>query len=272
MSDIPAKTSDALVQPPAMRMNLEAVKAIYTFEMSRFFRTWIQSVISPVLSTSLYFVVFGAAIGGRIAEVEGVTYGAFIVPGLIMLMILTQSVANGSFGIFFPKFLGTIYELLSAPVSSMEIVLGYVGAAASKSLILGIIVLMTAGFFVPIRIDHPLWMLFFLVATAVAFSLLGFIIGIVVKAMDQLQTVPLLIIMPLTFLGGVFYPLSVLPPFWQTVSLFNPIVYLISGYRWSFYSISDVNIAISLGVTVLFLAIELAIVAWIFRTGYRIKT
>jgi ABC-2 type transport system permease protein len=256
---------------PAMRVNFEAVKAIYTFEMARTFRTWIQSIISPVISTSLYFVVFGSAIGGRITEIEGVTYGAFIVPGLIMLMIITQSVANGSFGIFFPKFLGTIYELLSAPVSSMEIVVGYVGAAASKSLILGIIVLLTAGFFVPIRIDHPLMMLFFLVATAVAFSLLGFIIGIVVKGMDQLQTVPLLILTPLTFLGGTFYSLSVLPPFWQVVSLFNPIVYLISGFRWSFYSISDVNVWISLTATVVVLLVELGIVAWIFRTGYRLK-
>ena len=253
-------------------MNVEAVKSIYKFEMSRAFRTWIQSIVSPVLSTSLYFVVFGAAIGGRITEIDGVSYGSFIVPGLIMLMILTQSVANGSFGIFFPKFLGTIYELLSAPVSSMEIVLCYVGAAATKSLILGVIVLATAGFFVPIRIDHPLWMVFFLVATAVAFSLLGFIIGIVVKAMDQLQTVPLLIIMPLTFLGGVFYPLNVLPEFWQNVSLFNPIVYLISGFRWSFYSVADVNILISLGATIALLVVELIIVAWIFRTGYRLKT
>jgi ABC-2 type transport system permease protein len=273
-SDAPVKPAEtsahAAVDVPAM--NIEAVKSIYKFEMARFFRTWMQSVLSPVISTSLYFVVFGAAIGSRITEIEGVTYGAFIVPGLIMLMILTQSVSNGSFGIFFPKFLGTIYELLSAPVSAMEIVLGYVGAAASKSLILGVIVLLTAGFFVPIRIDHPLWMLFFLVSTAVAFSLLGFIIGIVVKGMDQLQVVPLLIIMPLTFLGGVFYPLSVLPPLWQTISLFNPIVYLISGFRWSFYSVADVDVAISLGMTVGFLAIELMIVAWIFRTGYRIKT
>jgi ABC-2 type transport system permease protein len=273
-SDAPVKPAETsahhAVDVPAM--NIEAVKSIYKFEMARFFRTWMQSVLSPVISTSLYFVVFGAAIGSRITEIEGVTYGAFIVPGLIMLMILTQSVSNGSFGIFFPKFLGTIYELLSAPVSAMEIVLGYVGAAASKSLILGVIVLLTAGFFVPIRIDHPLWMLFFLVSTAVAFSLLGFIIGIVVKGMDQLQVVPLLIIMPLTFLGGVFYPLSVLPPLWHTISLFNPIVYLISGFRWSFYSVADVDVAISLGMTVGFLAIELAIVAWIFRTGYRIKT
>ena len=266
-------TVQAAARPAAAigLMNAEAVKSIYKFEMSRFFRTWIQSVISPVVSTSLYFVVFGAAIGGRITEIEGVSYGSFIVPGLIMLMILTQSVSNGSFGIFFPKFLGTIYELLSAPVSAMEIVLGYVGAAATKSLILGVIVLATAGFFVPIRIDHPEWMVFFLVSTAVTFSLLGFIIGIVVKAMDQLQTVPLLIIMPLTFLGGVFYPLNVLPPIWQTISLSNPIVYLISGFRWSFYSVADVNMLISVGFTLAFLAAELLIVAWLFRTGYRIK-
>lgn len=268
MTDIPVKPGEAIAP---MRMNLEAVRAIYTFEMNRFFRTWIQSVISPVLSTSLYFIVFGAAIGGRITEIEGVSYGSFIVPGLIMLMILTQSVSNGSFGIYFPKFLGTIYELLSAPVSSMEIVLGYVGAAASKSLLLGIIVLVTAGFFVPIRIDHPVWMLFFLVATAVAFSLLGFIIGIVVKGVDQLQTVPLLVITPLTFLGGVFYPLSVLPPLWQALSLFNPIVYLVSGFRWSFYGVADVDILVSLGAMLVFLIAELLIVAWIFRTGYRIK-
>jgi ABC-2 type transport system permease protein len=253
-------------------MNTQAVKAIYMFEMNRAFRTWIQSILGPVISTSLYFVVFGSAIGSRITEIDGVSYGSFIVPGLIMLMILTQSVANGSFGIYFPKFLGTIYELLSAPVSSMEIVLGYVGAAATKSLILGVIVLLTAGFFVPIRIDHPFWMLFFLVSTTVAFSLLGFIIGILVKGVDQLQMVPLLIITPLTFLGGTFYSLSVLPPFWQAVSLFNPIVYLISGFRWSFYGISDVNIGISLGATVVLLMVELAIVAWIFRTGYRLKS
>ena len=253
-------------------MNLHAVSAIYRFEMARTRRTLLQSIVSPVLSTSLYFVVFGSAIGSRIPEIDGVAYGSFIVPGLIMLMILTQSVSNGSFGIFFPKFLGTIYELLSAPVSSMEIVLGYVGAAASKSLILGVIVLLTAGFFVPIRIDHPIWMLFFLVATAMAFSMLGFIIGIVVKAMDQLQTVPLLIIMPLTFLGGVFYPLNVLPPIWQTISLFNPIVYLISGFRWAFYSVSDVDVAVSLGATAAFVLVELLIVTWIFRTGYRLKS
>ena len=252
-------------------MNFEAIKAIYKFEMARTFRTPLQSIISPVISTSLYFVVFGAAIGSRITEIEGVSYGAFIVPGLIMLMILTQSVSNGSFGIFFPKFLGTIYELLSAPVSYLEIIVGYVGAAATKSLILGILVLATAGFFVPLRIDHPLWMLLFLVLTAVTFSLVGFIIGILAKGMEQLQTVPLLIITPLTFLGGTFYSLSVLPPFWQTVSYFNPVVYLISGFRWSFYGIADVNVALSLGITLAFLAACLVIIAWIFRTGYRLK-
>ncbi|MHB1103950.1 MAG: ABC transporter permease [Devosia sp.] len=252
-------------------MNIEAVKAIYKFEMARTFRTPLQSIISPVISTSLYFIVFGAAIGARVTEIEGVSYGAFIVPGLIMLMILTQSVSNGSFGIFFPKFLGTIYELLSAPVSSLETVIGYVGAAASKSLILGVLVLATAGFFVPLRIDHPVWMLVFLVLTAVTFSLVGFIIGIWAKGMEQLQTVPLLIITPLTFLGGTFYSLGVLPPFWQAVSLFNPVVYLISLFRWSFYSISDVNIGVSLAMAAAFLAVCLGIVAWMFRTGYRLK-
>src|SRR3569833_2151255 len=226
-------------------MNLVAVGAIYKFEMARTFRTWMQSIIAPVISTSLYFVVFGSAIGGRITQIDGVTYGAFIVPGLIMLMILTQSVSNGSFGIFFPKFLGTIYELLSAPVSAFETVIGYVGAAASKSIILGLIVLATAGFFVPIRIDHPVWMVTFLVLTAVTFSLVGFIIGIWAKGMEQLQFVPLRIITPLTFLGGTFYSISVLPPFWQTVSLANPVLYLISGFRWSFYGNADVNVGIS---------------------------
>jgi ABC-2 type transport system permease protein len=253
-------------------MNIEAVKAIYTFEMARAIRTWQQSVLAPVISTSLYFVVFGAAIGSRITEIDGVSYGAFIVPGLIMLMLLTQSVSNGSFGIFFPKFLGTIYELLSAPISSLETVVGYVGAAASKSIILGVIVLATAGFFVPLRIDHPVWMVAFLLLTAVTFSLVGFIIGIWAKGMEQLQTVPLLIIMPLTFLGGSFYSLDVLPEFWRTVSLFNPMVYLVSGFRWSFYSVADVHVGISLGMTLLFLAICLVIVTWIFRTGYRLKT
>jgi len=252
-------------------MNLEAVKAIYYFEMARTFRTWIQSILAPVISTSLYFIVFGSAIGTRITEIDGVSYGAFIVPGLIMLMIVTQSVANGSFGIFFKKFSGTIYELLSAPISAMEIVTGFVGAAATKSLILGAIVLLTAGFFVPIHIEHPVVMVLFLLLTAITFSLLGFIIGIVVKQMDQLQTVPLLIIMPLTFLGGTFYSLNVLPPIWQTVSLFNPIVYLISGFRWSFFGLADVNIGVSLGATFAFLIAELLIITWIFRTGYRLK-
>ena len=253
-------------------MNFEAIKAIYKFEMARTFRTPLQSIIAPVISTSLYFIVFGAAIGSRIPEIEGVSYGAFIVPGLIMLMILTQSVSNGSFGIFFPKFLGTIYELLSAPVSYLEIVIGYVGAAATKSIILGVIVLATAGFFVPLRIDHPVWMVVFLILTAVTFSLLGFIIGIWADGMEKLQTVPLLIITPLTFLGGTFYSINVLPPFWQAVSLFNPIVYLISGFRWSFYGIADVNVGISLAMTLIFLGAGLGVVAWIFRTGYRLKT
>jgi ABC-2 type transport system permease protein len=253
-------------------MNLEAIRAIYKFEMARTFRTPLQSIVSPVISTSLYFVVFGAAIGSRITEIDGVSYGAFIVPGLIMLMLLTQSVSNASFGIFFPKFLGTIYELLSAPVSPFEAVTGYVGAAASKSLLIGVIVLATANFFVPVRIEHPIWMVAFLVLTAVTFSLVGFIIGIWAKGMEQLQTVPLLIITPLTFLGGTFYSINVLPPFWQTVSLFNPVVYLVSGFRWSFYGIADVDIGISLAMTLFFLAVCLVIVSWIFRTGYRLKT
>ena len=253
-------------------MNLEAVKAIYSFEMARAIRTWQQSILAPVISTSLYFVVFGAAIGSRITEIDGISYGAFIVPGLIMLMLLTQSVSNASFGIFFPKFLGTIYELLSAPVSSLETVVGYVGAAASKSVIIGLIVLATAGLFVPLRIDHPVWMVVFLLLTAVTFSLVGFIIGIWAKGMEQLQTVPLLIIMPLTFLGGSFYSLDVLPEFWQTVSLFNPVVYLVSGFRWSFYGVADVDVGISFGMTLFFLAVCLGIVTWMFRTGYRLKT
>jgi ABC-2 type transport system permease protein len=253
-------------------MNTHAIKAIYTSEMARTFRTPWQSIIAPVISTSLYFVVFGSAIGGRITEINGVSYGAFIVPGLIMLMILTQSVSNGSFGIYFPKFLGTIYELLSAPVSPLEIVIGYVGAAATKSILLGSIVLATAGFFVPIRIDHPIWMVAFLVLTAVTFSLVGFIIGIWAKGMEQLQIIPLIIITPLTFLGGTFYSISVLPPFWQTVSLFNPVLYLISGFRWSFYGMSDVNIGIATAATLGFLFACLAVVSWIFRTGYRLKT
>jgi ABC-2 type transport system permease protein len=253
-------------------MNLYAVRAIYKFEMSRTARTLAQSIVSPVISTSLYFVVFGAAMGSRITQIEGVAYGMFIVPGLIMLMLLTQSVANASFGIYFPRFTGTIYELLSAPVSFFEIVLGYVGAAASKSIILGLIILATAGLFVPLRIAHPGWMLAFLVLTSVTFSLLGFIIGIWADGFEKLQIVPLLIISPLTFLGGSFYSISVLPPFWQKVTLFNPVVYLISGFRWSFFEVADVSIAVSLGMTALFLVVCLALVWWIFKTGYRLKS
>jgi ABC-2 type transport system permease protein len=252
-------------------MNLYAIRAIYKFEMARTFRTLLQSVVSPVVSTSLYFVVFGGAIGSRIAEIDGVTYGAFIVPGLIMFSLLTQSISNASFGIYFPKFVGTIYELLSAPVSSMEIVTAYVGAAATKSLILGAIIFLTAGLFVPLQVEHPLWMFLFLVLTCVAFSLLGFIIGIWADGFEKLQFVPLLIVTPLTFLGGSFYSIEMLPPFWQTVSLFNPVVYLVSGFRWAFFGTSDVGIGVSLLMTLVFLSICLAIVAWIFRTGYRLK-
>ena len=253
-------------------MNLHAIRAIYKFEMARFWRTWLQSITSPVISTSLYFVVFGAAIGSRITAIDGVSYGAFIVPGLIMLSLVTQSISNGSFGIFFPKFTGTIYELLSAPVSSMEIVISYVGAAATKSIILGVIILATAGLFVPLEIEHPLWMLAFLVLTAVTFSLFGFILGIWADGFERLQIVPLLIITPLIFLGGSFYSVDMLPPFWQTVTLFNPVVYLISGFRWSFYGIADVSVGVSLAMTVVFLAVCLTIVWWIFKTGYRLKT
>ncbi len=253
-------------------MNLRAVRAIYTFEMARTGRTLMQSIISPVLSTSLYFVVFGAAIGSRITEIEGVSYGSFIVPGLIMMMILTQSTANASFGIYFPRFTGTIYEILSAPVSFFEIVLGYVGAAATKSIILGLLILATSALFVPLRIAHPVWMIAFLVLTAVTFSLLGFIIGIWADGFEKLQVIPLLVITPLTFLGGSFYSTSVLPPLWQTITLFNPVVYLISGFRWSFFEIADVSVGISLGMTLLFLLLCLATVWWIFRTGYRLKT
>jgi ABC-2 type transport system permease protein len=253
-------------------MNLRAVGAIYKFEMSRTARTLAQSIVSPVISTSLYFVVFGAAMGSRITQIEGVAYGLFIVPGLIMLMLLTQSVANASFGIYFPRFTGTIYELLSAPVSFFEIVLGYVGAAASKSIILGLIILATAGLFVPLKIAHPVWMLAFLVLTSVTFSLLGFIIGIWADGFEKLQIVPLLIISPLTFLGGSFYSISVLPPAWQTVTLFNPVVYLISGFRWSFFEIADVSVGVSLGMTAVFLIVCMAVVWWIFETGYRLKS
>jgi ABC-2 type transport system permease protein len=252
-------------------MNLHAVRAIYGFEMARTRRTLMQSVISPVVSTSLYFVVFGAAIGSRIQSVGGVSYGAFIVPGLIMLSLLTQSVSNASFGIYFPRFSGTIYELLSAPVSPLETVLGYVGAAATKSIALGLIILATAALFVPLQILHPVWMRLFLVLTALTFSLVGFIIGLWADGFEKLQVVPLLIITPLTFLGGSFYSIDMLPPAWQQVALVNPVVYLVSGFRWSFYGHADVAVGISLGMTVLFLVVSLAIVVWIFRTGWRLK-
>ena len=254
-----------------MIVNIHAVRAIYRFEMARTGRTLLQSIVSPVLSTSLYFVVFGTAIGSRIAEIDGVTYGAFIVPGLIMLSLLTQSVSNASFGIYFPRFTGTIYELLSAPVSYLEIVTAYVGAAATKSIILGLIILATAALFVPLRIAHPGWMLLFLVLTAVTFSLLGFIIGIWAEGFEKLQLVPLLIVTPLTFLGGTFYSIEMLPPLWQTVSLFNPVVYLVSGFRWSFYGLADVSVGISLAMTLVFLVACLAVVHWMFRTGYKLK-
>ena len=253
-------------------MNIHAIRAIYLFEMARTWRTLMQSIISPVLSTSLYFVVFGAAIGSRIQEIDGISYGAFIVPGLIMLSLLTQSISNASFGIYFPKFTGTIYELLSAPVSYVEIVVSYVGAAATKSIVLGLIILATAGLFVPLKVAHPFWMILFLVLTAVTFSLVGFIIGIWADGFEKLQLVPLLIITPLTFLGGSFYSIEMLPPFWRMVTLFNPVVYLISGFRWSFYGIADVSVGVSLAMTMVFTAISLAIVAWIFKTGYRLKT
>src|SRR5215475_11064076 len=253
-------------------MNLRAVQAIYSFEMARTGRTIWQSIVSPVLSTSLYFVVFGAAIGSRITEIEGVPYGSFIVPGLIMLTLLTQSTMNASFGIYFPRFTGTIYELLSAPVSPIEIVLGYVGAAATKSIILGLIILATSGLFVPLQIAHPVWMIAFLLLTAVTFSLLGFIIGLVADGFERLQVVPLLIITPLTFLGGSFYSISVLPPVWQTVTLFNPVVYLISGFRWAFFEIADVRVAVSVSMTFAFLLACLAVIWWIFKTGYRLKS
>ena len=255
-----------------MTMNIHAVRAIYRFEMARTRRTLMQSIVSPVISTSLYFVVFGAAIGSRIQNVEGISYGAFIVPGLIMLSLLTQSISNASFGIYFPRFTGTIFELLSAPVSYFEAVMAYVGAAATKSIILGFIILATAALFVPLRVAHPAWMVLFLVLTAVTFSLLGFIIGIWADGFEKLQMVPLLIVTPLTFLGGSFYSIDMLPPFWQTVTLFNPVVYLVSGFRWSFYDIADVSLGVSLAMTLVFLATFMVIVAWIFRTGYRLKT
>ena len=254
-----------------LAMNLYAVRAIYRYEMSRTGRTLFQSVVSPVISTSLYFIVFGAAIGTRISQIDGVSYGAFIVPGLIMLMLLTQSVTNAAFGIYFPRFVGTIYEMLSAPVSAFEIVLGYVGAAATKSIVLGFIILLTSFLFVPVRIEHPLWMLSFLVLTSLSFSLFGFILGLWADSFEKLQIVPLLILTPLTFLGGTFYSTSVLPPFWRTATLFNPLVYLISGFRWSFFGIADVDVGVSLAMTVLFLAVCMAIVWLFFKTGYRLK-
>jgi ABC-2 type transport system permease protein len=253
-------------------VNFYAIRAIYKFEMARTFRTLLQSIVTPVVSTSLYFVVFGAAIGSRITDIDGVSYGAFIVPGLIMLSLLTQSISNASFGIFFPKFTGTIYELLSAPVSYIEIVISYVGAAATKSIILGLIILATAGLFVPLEVAHPLWMIAFLVLTSVSFSLFGFLLGIWAEGFEKLQLVPFLIITPLIFLGGSFYSVEMLPPFWQTVTFFNPVVYLISGFRWSFYGIADVSVGLSLAMTVCFLAVCLAAVWWIFKTGYRLKT
>ncbi len=254
-----------------MALNYFGIRAIYLFELARTRRTIMQSIIAPVISTSLYFIVFGSAIGSRITQMEGISYGAFIVPGLIMLSLLTQSISNASFGIYFPKFSGTIYELLSAPLSPFEIILSYVGAAATKSIFLGVVILITAAFFVPLRIDHPIWMLVYLILTSVTFSLIGFIIGIWADGFEKLQVVPLLIITPLTFLGGSFYSISVLPPFWQNVALLNPVVYLISGFRWSFYSIEDVNLWLSLSMTLGFLALSIATVIWVFKTGYRLK-
>ncbi|HYB66605.1 MAG TPA: ABC transporter permease [Steroidobacteraceae bacterium] len=252
-------------------MNVFAIRAIYRFEMARTFRTLMQSIAAPVLSTALYFVVFGAAIGARMGRVDGVGYGSFIVPGLIMLSILTESVSNASFGIYLPKWSGTIFELLSAPVSYVEVLIGYVGAAATKSVMLGVLILVTARVFVPYGILHPAWMVAFLILTAVTFSLLGFIIGVWAGSFEQLQVVPLMILTPLTFLGGAFYSISMLPPLWQKITLFNPVVYLISGFRWSFYGTADVNVVASAAATLLFLALCVAAVAWIFRTGYKLK-
>ncbi|GAB3554343.1 ABC transporter permease [Noviherbaspirillum agri] len=252
-------------------MNFHAIRAIYIFEMSRTWRTLLQSIASPVISTSLYFIVFGSAIGSRMAQIDGISYGAFIVPGLVMLSVLTESISNASFGIYMPKWAGTIYEVLSAPVSALEIVIGYVGAAASKSVILGLIILVTARLFVDYSIVHPFWMLGFLLLTSITFSLFGFIIGIWADGWEKLQVVPVMIITPLTFLGGSFYSISMLPPFWQKVTLFNPVVYLVSGFRWSFYGVSDVGVGISLGMTLVFMLLCLAGIWWIFRTGYRLK-
>lgn len=252
-------------------MNVYAIRAIYTFEMARWFRTLVQSIMSPVISTSLYFIVFGSAIGTRMAQIDGVSYAAFIVPGLIMLSVLTESISNASFGIYMPRYSGTIYEVLSAPVSFIEIVLGYVGAAATKSILLGLIILSTARLFVPFTVMHPLWMVAFLILTSLAFSLLGFMIGIWASGWEKLQIVPILIITPLTFLGGSFYSINMLPAFWQKVTLFNPVVYLINGFRWSFYGIADVSVALSLAVTLLFMLLCLIVVGWVFKTGYRLK-
>jgi ABC-2 type transport system permease protein len=252
-------------------MNLRGVSAIYKFEMSRTFRTIGQSLASPILSTILYFIVFGSAIGSRITDVDGVSYGAFIVPGLIMLTVLSQSISNASFGIYFPRFSGTIYEMLSAPLSFVEMVLGYVGAAATKSMMIGLIVLATAGFFVELEIKHPIWMLFFLTTTCITFSLLGFIIGIWADGFEKLQLIPLLVITPLTFLGGSFYSISMLPDIWQKISLLNPVVYLVSGFRWSFYESSDVSLGVSVTMILVFLSLCIGVIAWIFKTGYRLK-
>ena len=252
-------------------MNIYAIKAIYKFEMARAWRTLMQSIFSPILSTSLYFVVFGAAIGSRMGDIEGVKYGAFIIPGLIMLSLLSESISNASFGIYMPKFAGTIYEVLSAPISAVEIVIGYVGAAATKSIVLGLLILVTARFFVAYEIAHPVWMICFLILTAVTFSLLGFIIGIWADGFEKLQIVPMLVVTPLTFLGGSFYSINMLPPLWQKISLFNPVVYLVSSFRWSFYGVADVDIFVSLGMTLVFLVLCLVGVWWIFKTGYRMK-
>ncbi len=253
-------------------MNFNAIKAIYRTEMARMMRTVVQSIVAPVLSTSLYFVIFGAAIGSRISEIDGIAYGAFIVPGLIMLAIMTESISNSSFAIYFPKFTGTIFELLSAPVSFVEVVLGYVGAAASKSIVIGLIILATASFFIDLEIAHPVIMLLFLVLISISFSLFGFILGVWADGWEKLTIVPILVIMPLTFLGGTFYSISMLPPAWQTISLFNPVVYLISGFRWAFYENSDVAIGLSLGMVLTFLMLCLVTVWWIFRTGYKLRT
>ncbi|TQV81066.1 ABC transporter permease [Aliikangiella coralliicola] len=252
-------------------MNFYAIKAIYKFEMARTMRTLMQSIASPVLSTSLYFVVFGAAIGSRMGDIDGVSYGAFIIPGLVMLALLSESISNASFGIFFPKFSGTIYEVLSAPISYVEVVLGYVGAAASKSIVLGLLILITARFFVDYEIVHPFWMVGFLVLTAVTFSLFGFIIGIWADNFQKLQVIPLMVVTPLTFLGGSFYSISMLPPIWQKITLFNPVVYLISGFRWSFYGVADVDVGVSVGMTLVFMILCLTGIWWIFKTGYRLR-